>query len=67
MFSTIVSIEPEGKEKAETEMVGLVELRPQAETGVPRILSAFGISRCFDIFDIFYFFYFFDIQSEVNK
>lgn len=54
MFSTIVSIEPEGKEKAETEMVGLVELRPQAETGVPRILrfwNLLGRIMYFDFFD----------------
>lgn len=59
MFSTIVSIEPEGKEKAETEMVGLVELRPQAETGVPRILrfwNLLGRIMYFDFFDSSYFF-----------
>lgn len=51
-------------------MVGLVELRPQAETGVPRILRFWNLLGRFMYFDFFYSSYstyFFNIYSEFNK
>lgn len=62
MFSTIVSIDPEGKEKAETEM-GSWSQGLRQKPGSPAfspLLESPGFTSL-DIFYFFYFSYFFDI------